>query len=530
MRGQQLHRAFSAGGAILLLVWGCESSNEEKLRAAQLAEGCALNSDCENPLVCAFERCHKACEEDRDCVGTLRCVKGENPDETVCQLPDESACTLDDDCPGKQACGVDDECRDRCKADDDCVEAQVCSASSECASTLTTKDRLDDEGNLVTEDGGHGGAAGKGGEMPGKGGSSGNTSDPGGHAGGGGDPEPEGEAGEAGSGNAGAAGSEASGAGGRSSGGSAGTLSSGGTAGKPGSGGTGGKAGSGGVGIGGTAGQSGAGTGGGGAGGTGGNGGPSGDYTETADGVETVNNNDRDHTLPAPSTASIYLSGADEDWFSFRTPDDGHGHVISVGVTQEATVGTQLSVLAAADFSPIGADNFGVGVTSSAHVTVGPNTTTLFRFRRVSGSGGRVGLTFASRAENDAQEPNNVRADAADISLATSVSAQIFLPYVDANDPPAADWYRIALTEGTATLRFESVPSAGAILVALVNQAGAVSNIVANVAGVTGDHEFDVPETDTYFLTFTPYARYSAFITGSELPYMSEQYVFQVLQ
>ena len=51
-----------------------------------------------------------------------------------------------------------------------------------------------------------------------------------------------------------------------------------------------------------------------------------------------------------------------------------------------------------------------------------------------------------------------------------------------------------------------------------------------NVAGVTGDHEFNVPETDTYFLTFTPYSGYSEFAVGSELPYMSEQYVFQILQ
>jgi hypothetical protein len=104
------------------------------------------------------------------------------------------------------------------------------------------------------------------------------------------------------------------------------------------------------------------------------------------------------------------------------------------------------------------------------------------------------------------------------------------LPYVDANDPPAADWYRIDLTAGTATLSFDAVPSAGVIRAELVNQDGAVLDAANNVAGVTGDHELEVEETGTYFLTFTPFGSYDDFSVGRELPYMGEQYVFQILQ
>jgi hypothetical protein len=490
IHGKQVLSALRACGAVMLVVWGCGSSDAEKLRAAQLAERCALNSDCQDPLVCAFERCHKACEEDRDCPDSLRCMKGERPGETVCQLPDESACMREKDCPGEQTCGVDDECRDRCEDDDDCVAAQICALSSECASTLSDKDVLDDEGNIVGGGDGQGGAGGdtggSGGKAPGNAGDSGSGS---------------GAQGSGGTGNLGPGGE----------GGDAGTTSSGGSGGKSGAG-SGGSAG---------AGQSG--------GGSAGTGGLS-DYTETPDGVETVDNNDREHTIPAPSTASIYLVGSDQDWFSFTTPDDGHGHVITVTLEQEAALGAQLTVLAGADFSVIGAKNFAAGVSSSAYVSVGPNTTTLFEFRRVSGSGGRADLTFASRPEEDDQEPNNTRDAAAEIALATPVSAQMFIPYVDANDPPAADWYQIDLTGGTATLRFDAVPSAGIIRAELVNQEGAVTPIANNVAGVTGDHEFEVAETDTYFLTFTPYGSYDDFSVGSELPYMSEQYVFQILQ
>ena len=382
IHGKQVRSALSACGAVMLVVWGCGSSDAEKLRAAQLAEHCALHSDCRYPLVCAFERCHKACEEDRDCPDSLRCMKGESPGETVCQLPDESACMREKDCPGEQTCGVNNECRDRCEKDDDCVEAQICALSSECASTLGDKDMLDSEGNIV---GGGDGQGGAGGDTGGSGGT---------NSGGTGNLNPGGAGGDAGtSGEAGTPGS-------------VGGTSSGGNGGK-------GGAGSGG------AGQSGA--------GSAGTGGLS-DYTETSDGVEEVNNNDRDHAIPAPRTASVYLVGQDHDWFSFTTPDDGHGHVLTVTLEQEAPLGASLTVLAGADFSVIGAQNFAAGVSSSAHVSVGPSTTTLFDFRRVSGSGGRADLTFASRPENDDQEPNNTRDAAADIELATPVSARNFHP------------------------------------------------------------------------------------------------------
>jgi hypothetical protein len=486
----------------MLVVWGCGSSDEEKLRAAQLSEGCVHNSDCHIDLVCVFERCHKPCNQDRDCLNSLRCMNGENG-QTVCQLIDESTCMQEEDCPKGQTCGVDDECRDPCERDGDCVQGQICAASSECASTLSNKDVLDGEGNIVGGDVGQGGAGGSGGKAPGDAGASGDSGSSGsgaqgsgGTGGDGGDAGSSGEAGTPGSG------------GGTSSGGSGGGTSSGGSGAKSG-------AGSGG------AGQSGA--------GSAGTGGLS-DYTESSDGAELVNNNDREHTIPAPSTASIYLVGPDEDWFSFTTPDDGHGHVINVTLQQEASVGVQLRVLAGADFFVIGGANIGAGVSSSAHVSVGPNTTTLFQFRNVSGAGGRADLTFASRPEADDQEPNNTRDAATDIALATPVSAQMFLPRVDANDPPAADWYRIDLTAGTATLRFDAVPSAGVIRAELVDQDGALVDAANNVAGVTGEHEFEVEETDTYFLTFKPFGSYDDFSTGIELPYMSEQYVFQILQ
>src|SRR5688500_1244032 len=87
-------------------------SDKEKLKAAKLAEGCTLNSNCENPLVCTFERCHTQCDEDRDCPGEERCVSGSSG-KRVCQLSIETGCTSNAQCKGTQTCGADKECRDK---------------------------------------------------------------------------------------------------------------------------------------------------------------------------------------------------------------------------------------------------------------------------------------------------------------------------------------------------------------------------------------------------------------------------------
>ncbi len=167
--------------SVLAVVPGaCNDSTAEKLKAAKLAEGCSINSDCSNPWVCAFARCHKACDEDRDCPTGQRCVKGEH-DTNVCQLPDETSCRRDKDCKGDQICAVDLECRDSCTAASDCVADQTCVKTGECASTDGTRDALDPDGNLIPSadagsssgSGGGGGSAGFGGGSSGGGAASG---------------------------------------------------------------------------------------------------------------------------------------------------------------------------------------------------------------------------------------------------------------------------------------------------------------------------------------------------------------------
>jgi len=131
-------------------IWSCSSSDKERIQAAGLAEGCTLNSDCSNPLVCTFTRCHDECKTDRDCPGEQRCVKGDAG--LVCQLKVETDCTKNPrTCQGKQVCGIDGECRDSCTVDAECTKGQVCATSGECASTIVTKDVVDPSGNIQVD-------------------------------------------------------------------------------------------------------------------------------------------------------------------------------------------------------------------------------------------------------------------------------------------------------------------------------------------------------------------------------------------
>ncbi len=123
--------AVGAIGALLLSLTagaGCETETEALLRA--LGEGCLINSECEDGLVCVFRRCHTECEASIDCPLSptgerLRCVVGQQPDH-VCQLDDERECDYTSQCPGEQVCGRDGQCRDACGGDRDCLNDQIC--------------------------------------------------------------------------------------------------------------------------------------------------------------------------------------------------------------------------------------------------------------------------------------------------------------------------------------------------------------------------------------------------------------------
>jgi hypothetical protein len=538
------------GGLLVLALYGC-SSSEEATRAAELAGACSIDGDCAGGLICAFSRCHERCIAEKDCPAGQRCVRGDVPTETVCQLPDDVECKVDKDCEGLQVCGIDDECRDPCDDEGDCVAEHVCATSGECASTDPTRDSLDAEGNIVVE--GNGGTAGGGGTSGGKAGASGG----GGQAGsaqpsGGG----SGEGGEGGDGGgvAGRGGSEASGGNGATSGdaGDAGSAGEGGSASPAGgTSGAAGTAGSSGVGgavagsaAGGTAGAGGAqgGSGGvsggdggtaGGAGTAGSGGTPGEDLSETPDGIETVPNNTREEAVALTTGATIHLAGSDHDWFVVTPPQNGKSHIVSLRIEQDPNLAADLTIEAAEDHSQIGHPHFDQGVTSFAYVTAGPNAVLHLDFARypIANSLGSARITMEIVPENDVYEPNDDSDTPAPIGVGETVSGQILNPWVNATDEYFADWFAIDLVQGTATFTLLAAPEEARIRVRRMSATNQISSIVTTDAGEIPTEQFSVAETGTYRIGLDPYnSSVASASTGAKPTYLTEQYSFVITQ
>jgi hypothetical protein len=135
---------------------------------AQLAQGCSLNSDCANPLVCVFGLCHDACNQTRDCPPGEQCVA--NGVFRVCLLGSEATCAATTNCPNGLVCGTDHECHEGCQSAGDCVVGgQACSGGS-CVDTP--------DGGGGSSSGGEGGGGSDGSSGGGDGTTGGDSSKP----------------------------------------------------------------------------------------------------------------------------------------------------------------------------------------------------------------------------------------------------------------------------------------------------------------------------------------------------------------
>ena len=107
--------------------------------------GCNLNSQCDQPLVCTFQKCHAACAADKDCPTGQLCVKTTAAGVdggvagTVCQLPAEIKCVYNSQCMLPLVCARDEQCRNQCQTSVDCVMGQVCTTSGVCASVVIAR-------------------------------------------------------------------------------------------------------------------------------------------------------------------------------------------------------------------------------------------------------------------------------------------------------------------------------------------------------------------------------------------------------
>jgi hypothetical protein len=158
-----------AAVAFVVAGWVAVSScGSDESPPKSVGEGCSLNSDCNNPLSCAFGKCHTACQEARDCVAPARCVKAENG--MVCQISEEVACSTTASCLQGQICGSNHACIGGCSVTNDCAPGQTCATDKSakvCAeSTEVNSDGsvtlrpLDEEAGAGTDGSGSGGSGG----------------------------------------------------------------------------------------------------------------------------------------------------------------------------------------------------------------------------------------------------------------------------------------------------------------------------------------------------------------------------------
>ena len=118
--------AIVATPVAVLVAIGTPSCSSSSKTPEGLAQGCSINTDCNDPLICAFSLCHEQCAASRDCSGGEACVKING--NGVCQLPSEAPCSATKACETGLVCGQDSQCRAPCMTVSDCLAGQLCTA------------------------------------------------------------------------------------------------------------------------------------------------------------------------------------------------------------------------------------------------------------------------------------------------------------------------------------------------------------------------------------------------------------------
>jgi hypothetical protein len=265
---------------------------------------------------------------------------------------------------------------------------------------------------------------------------------------------------------------------------------------------------------------------------------PTTDYYETEDGVELVENDTRETPAVFPPTASIWLHPGDEDWFSLAAPDDGKAHLLAVTLAQAAGENTAFQLLAGSNYSEIDRGTTAAGATWTVYASVGPNTTTLFKFTKPIGSA-RVDLSLSVSDEADEHEPNNDTAHAAPIGFGSEITAQLLNGYIDetSTTSTSADYFRLDdVAIGKLTVKVLAAPGVQLAVRLIDASTNAETLLSTGGVGLIGDLAFAIKTAGTYYLRFntrnvsvkdvdTPH-----YSNGTLPASMSEQYKFRVDQ
>ncbi len=486
-----------AAASLCFALAACGDDDEIDAEIASLTEKCALNSDCDADLVCVFERCHKECEESGDCPYPARCVQSDRTRVFVCQFPEEAECSpkqTKDSCDSPLLCSVDGQCRGPCDDSQDCPDEQLCTPDGVCAD----EDEVDDDGVLrvaETDDVDAGATSEEGAET--------DATDANDTA----DSDPEGTDGVMGTDSSSAVTTDSDAV--TTDSDAATTDSDAATT------------------------DSAAAT-------TDSDAmttdsteveGPMSmvDYFEPSDGLEEVDNNDRDNNIELPASASIWTHGTDEDWFYIDAPPEDRAYIITLDIAQDADARTNVQAMAAADFSVLDTVLLDQGASSSVYVTVGGGSRTLLNFSSFADFSGRVDFTYTMTPELDAHEPNDNIDEPASIDVDEEVSGQFIKAYISNTDKTADDWYAIELDEGVATFTFLAVPGNLRFNVSATNPSLVTESLGLTSTGALASWSFDVATSGTHYIRIYEFSSsVPSMYIGAIPEHLAETYSFVV--
>jgi len=136
-------------GLMIVSLWLAAGCSGAKI---DVGGSCVLNSDCNQGLVCTWGKCHEPCDTSVDCPTGESCITASDQSK-VCQLPIETHCLYDSDCPTSLKCAVDQRCHNQCQTNVDCLSGQTCTTTKTCAEP----NQVDSNNNLIGTEGGVGG-------------------------------------------------------------------------------------------------------------------------------------------------------------------------------------------------------------------------------------------------------------------------------------------------------------------------------------------------------------------------------------
>ena len=135
----------------LLLALGFPACGGDTPKPAGL-RSCALNSDCDDPYVCALGRCRSQCAQAKDCGPGGTCIS--DGTYAVCQPAADrnSPCDRPSDCSSPLACATDYRCRNLCDTDADCnslgISGRACAVDDNGVRFCADADEVDANGKL----------------------------------------------------------------------------------------------------------------------------------------------------------------------------------------------------------------------------------------------------------------------------------------------------------------------------------------------------------------------------------------------